>query len=185
MAQGVCSAHVTSLHLTLTFLMFHPPSAPSLPNCSLSESAGDEPAAPVTELSRGTTSPQGIGEHMTDGENLRAPRRKRRHRWQSVSVAWKLCSRQSLRPAGSTTLLFRIIMKCDVGIRKESCAMSVLTSGTTCCKRISEHNEEFDGVVSSTKVKAVVPFRYGSEGLVFPHRCLSFLHSCTARVYSA
>ena len=47
-AQGVCSAHVTSLHLTLSILMFHPPSlpfphdhfdtsflsAPSLPNCS-------------------------------------------------------------------------------------------------------------------------------------------------------
>ena len=49
-------------------------------------------------------------------------------------------------------------MKCDVGIRKESCAMSVLTSGTTCCKRFYEHNEGFDGVVSSTKVKAVVPF---------------------------
>ena len=26
MAQGVCSAHVTSLHLTLSILMFHPPS---------------------------------------------------------------------------------------------------------------------------------------------------------------
>ena len=57
MAQGVCSAHVISLHLTLSILMFHPPSllfpdghlettfptlasAPSLPNCSRSESAG-------------------------------------------------------------------------------------------------------------------------------------------------
>ena len=57
MAQGVCSAHVTSLHLTLSILMFHSPSllfpdghfettfptltsAPSLPNCSRSESAG-------------------------------------------------------------------------------------------------------------------------------------------------
>ena len=28
MAQGVCSAHVTSLHLTLSILMFHPPSLP-------------------------------------------------------------------------------------------------------------------------------------------------------------
>ena len=49
-----CSAHVVSLHLTLSILMFHPPSylfphghvettflcAPSLPNCSRSESAG-------------------------------------------------------------------------------------------------------------------------------------------------
>ena len=53
MAQGVCSAHVISLHLTFSLLMFHPPSllfphghfdsfpsAPSLPNCSRSESAG-------------------------------------------------------------------------------------------------------------------------------------------------
>ena len=54
MAQGVCNAHVTSLHLTFSLLMFHPPSllfphghpdtsflsAPSLPNCSRSESAG-------------------------------------------------------------------------------------------------------------------------------------------------
>ena len=53
-AQGVCSAHVISLHLTFSILMFHPPSllfphghfdnsfpsAPSLPNCSRSESAG-------------------------------------------------------------------------------------------------------------------------------------------------
>ena len=51
MAQGVCSAHVTPLHVTLSILMFHPPSllfphghfdtsfpsAPSLPNCSRSE----------------------------------------------------------------------------------------------------------------------------------------------------
>ena len=57
LAQGVCSAHVISLHLTLSILMFHPPSllfpdghfettfptltsAPSLPTCSRSESAG-------------------------------------------------------------------------------------------------------------------------------------------------
>ena len=57
MAQGVRSAPVMSLHLTLSILMFHPPSllfpdghfettfaaltsAPSLPNCSRSESAG-------------------------------------------------------------------------------------------------------------------------------------------------
>ena len=54
MAQGVCSAHVTSLHLTFSLVMFHPPSvqsphghldtsflsAPSLPNCFRSESAG-------------------------------------------------------------------------------------------------------------------------------------------------
>ena len=54
MAQGVCSAHVISLHLALSILMFHPPSllfphghfdtsfpsAPSLPNCSRPESAG-------------------------------------------------------------------------------------------------------------------------------------------------
>ena len=54
MAQGVCSAHVISLHLTFCIIMFHPPSllfphghfdtsfpsAPSLPNCSRSESAG-------------------------------------------------------------------------------------------------------------------------------------------------
>ena len=54
MAQGVCSAHVISLHLTLSILMFRPPSllfphghfdtsfpsAPSLPNCSRSDSAG-------------------------------------------------------------------------------------------------------------------------------------------------
>ena len=54
MAQGVCSAHVISLHLTLSIVMFHPPSllfphghfdtsfpsAPSLPNCSRSESSG-------------------------------------------------------------------------------------------------------------------------------------------------
>ena len=57
MAQGVCSAHVTSLRLTLSILMLHPPSllfpdghfettfptltsAPSLPTCSRSESAG-------------------------------------------------------------------------------------------------------------------------------------------------
>ena len=47
MAQGVCSAHVTSSHLTVSLLTFHPPSllfsflsAPSLPNCSRSESAG-------------------------------------------------------------------------------------------------------------------------------------------------
>ena len=54
MAQGVCSAHVVSLHLTFCIIMFHPPSllfphghfdtsfpsAPSLPNCSRSESAG-------------------------------------------------------------------------------------------------------------------------------------------------
>ena len=56
MAQGGCSAHVTSLHLTFSILMFHLPSllfpdghfettfptltfAPSLPNCSRSESA--------------------------------------------------------------------------------------------------------------------------------------------------
>ena len=55
MAQGGCGAHVISLHLTLSILMFHPPSllfpdghfettfptltsAPSLPNCSRSES---------------------------------------------------------------------------------------------------------------------------------------------------
>ena len=31
MAQGVCSVHVTSLHLTFSFLMFHPPSL-LLPN---------------------------------------------------------------------------------------------------------------------------------------------------------
>ena len=57
MAQGVCSAHVTSLHLTLSILMLHPPSllfpgghfettfptstsSTSLPNCSRPESAG-------------------------------------------------------------------------------------------------------------------------------------------------
>ena len=54
MVQGVWSAHVISFHLTLSILMFHPPSllfphghlettflsAPSLPNCSRSESAG-------------------------------------------------------------------------------------------------------------------------------------------------
>ena len=54
MAQGVHSAHVISLHLTLSILMFHPPSllfphghfettfcsAQSLPICSRSESAG-------------------------------------------------------------------------------------------------------------------------------------------------
>ena len=54
MAQGVCSTHVTSHHLTFSLLMFHPPSllfphghldtsllsAPSLLNCSRSESAG-------------------------------------------------------------------------------------------------------------------------------------------------
>ena len=57
MAQGVCSAHVRSLHLTFSILNLHPPSllfpdghfettfptltsAPSLPNCSPSESAG-------------------------------------------------------------------------------------------------------------------------------------------------
>ena len=54
MAPGVCSARVTSPHLTFSLLMFHPPSllfphghfdtsfpsAPSLPNCSRSESAG-------------------------------------------------------------------------------------------------------------------------------------------------
>ena len=54
MARGVCSAHVTCLHLTLAILMFHPPSllfphghfdisfpcALSLPNCSRSDSAG-------------------------------------------------------------------------------------------------------------------------------------------------
>ena len=49
MAQSVCSAQVTSPHLTLSLLMFHPPSmlfphghldAPSLPNCSRSEGAG-------------------------------------------------------------------------------------------------------------------------------------------------
>ena len=53
-AQGVCSAHVISPHLTFSLLMFHPPSllfphghldisflsAPSLPNYSRSESAG-------------------------------------------------------------------------------------------------------------------------------------------------
>ena len=53
-AQGVCSAHVMSLHLTLSILMFHPPSllfphghfdtsfpsAPSLPNCSRFACAG-------------------------------------------------------------------------------------------------------------------------------------------------
>ena len=54
-AQGVCSAHVTSLHLLFTVRMFHPPSLlfphglfdtsfpsapPSLSNCSRSESAG-------------------------------------------------------------------------------------------------------------------------------------------------
>ena len=54
MAQDVCSAHVISPHLTFSLLMFHPASllfphghldtsflsAPSLPNCSRSESAG-------------------------------------------------------------------------------------------------------------------------------------------------
>ena len=54
MAQGVCSVHVISLHLAFSILMFHSPSlllphghidtsfqsAPSLPNCSRSESAG-------------------------------------------------------------------------------------------------------------------------------------------------
>ena len=53
MAQGVCSVHVISLHLTFSLLMFHPPSllfphghfdsfpsAPSLANCSRFESAG-------------------------------------------------------------------------------------------------------------------------------------------------
>ena len=57
MAQGVCSAHVILVHLTLSILMFHPPSllfpdghfettfpaltsAPSLQNCSRSESSG-------------------------------------------------------------------------------------------------------------------------------------------------
>ena len=53
-AQGVCSAHVVSFHSTFSLVMFHPPSllfphghfdtsfqsAPSLPNCSRSESAG-------------------------------------------------------------------------------------------------------------------------------------------------
>ena len=53
MAQGVCSTHVVSLHLILSFLMFHPPSllfrhghfettflpAQSLPDCTRSESA--------------------------------------------------------------------------------------------------------------------------------------------------
>ena len=55
MAQGVCSAHVISPHLTVSILMFRPPSllfphghldtsflsAPSSPNCSRSESAGE------------------------------------------------------------------------------------------------------------------------------------------------
>ena len=54
LAQGVCSAHVISHHLTFSLLMFHPPSllfphghfdasfpsVPSLPNCSRSKSAG-------------------------------------------------------------------------------------------------------------------------------------------------
>ena len=57
MAQSICSAHVISLHLTLSILMFHPPSllfphgyfdtsfptltsTTFLPNCSRSESAG-------------------------------------------------------------------------------------------------------------------------------------------------
>ena len=47
MAQGVCSAHVKSPHLTISLPMFHPHghldtsflSAPSLPNCSRSKSA--------------------------------------------------------------------------------------------------------------------------------------------------
>ena len=52
--DGVCSAHVISLHLALSFLMFHPPSllfphghfdttfpsAPSSSNCARPESAG-------------------------------------------------------------------------------------------------------------------------------------------------
>ena len=56
MAQGVCSVYVISLHLALSILMFHPPSllfphgdfdtsfssALTLPNCSRSESAGQE-----------------------------------------------------------------------------------------------------------------------------------------------
>ena len=54
MAQGVCSAHVMFLRLALSVFVFHPPSllfphghfdtsfpsAPSLPNCSRSESSG-------------------------------------------------------------------------------------------------------------------------------------------------
>ena len=53
MCDGVCSAHVISLHLALSFLMFHPPSllfqhgqfdttfpsAPSSSNCTRPESA--------------------------------------------------------------------------------------------------------------------------------------------------
>ena len=42
----------------------------------------------------------------------------------NVSVAWKRCSSQSHWPAASTTRLSRIIMKCDVDIRKGSYAMS-------------------------------------------------------------
>ena len=92
MAQGVYTTHVKSLHLTLSILMFHSPSllfpddhfettfptltsAPSLPTCSRSESAG-QAHYPVDPVNKEYRDPNTV--------DLRAPRFAR-----YLQTAWK------------------------------------------------------------------------------------------------
>ena len=73
--------------------------------------------------------------------------------------------------------MWRKLMKsvCDVHITKEPYAHVVLSSGTTCSKRVYEPTKD----VSSTMIKVVAPIRYVLEYQSCFHSQMSFCHSCT------